>query len=48
MSEIVMSVLLNVALMCATPSASTCFRERFARTAPFFGLAIDPLDLNNE
>src|SRR5690606_21294247 len=38
-SVMVTSVLLNVALMCATPSASTCFRVRFGRE-PFFGFAI--------
>src|SRR5690606_21621760 len=39
MSVIVTSVLLNVAVMCAMPSASTCLRARFGR-APFFGVAI--------
>src|ERR1041384_4301760 len=38
-SVIVTSVLLNVDLMCATPSASTCLRARLVR-APFLGLAI--------
>src|SRR5688572_22498561 len=40
LSVIVTSVLLNVALMCATPSASTCLRARFVRGPPFFGFAI--------
>src|SRR5437773_576008 len=35
-SVMVTSVLLNVALMCAMPSASTCLRARFTR-APFLG-----------
>src|SRR5690349_24295935 len=39
MSQIVMSVLLNVAVMCATPSASTIFLVRLAagRAAAGFG-----------
>ncbi|MGH7128982.1 MAG: hypothetical protein ACREIV_10460, partial [Planctomycetaceae bacterium] len=41
MSLIEISVLLNVALMCAMPSDSTFFRVRFERPA-FFGFAMCP------
>src|SRR5687768_8245114 len=36
LSVMVTSVLLNVALICATPSASTCLRARLVRGPPFF------------
>src|SRR5690606_28744033 len=44
-SVIVTCVLLNVALMCATPSASTLRRARFGR-APFLAFAIPPYSLS--